>query len=52
MTWKGVILKESLEEKSLLELVKIVEIKKEEYNVEMDDKNRKKIYDGIKRSLT
>jgi len=40
MTWKGVIPKESLEEESLLELVKIVGIKKDKYNIEVDDKNK------------
>ncbi|MDO8622921.1 MAG: hypothetical protein Q7R52_01640 [archaeon] len=40
MVWQGVILKESLEDLSLLELVKIVETKKERYNIEVEDNEK------------
>lgn len=50
MTWKGVILKESLDEQSLLELVEIVETKRDRYNIEVDDKNKEEfVQKAIKR---
>ena len=51
MTWRGVILKESLEEKSLLELVKIVEIKKDRYSIEVDDKNKEEFVQKAIKSI-
>ena len=51
MVWKGVILKESLEEKSLLELIRIVEIKKDRYNIEVEDKNKEEFVQKVIKSI-
>lgn len=40
MVWKGIILKESLEGESLLELVEIVGVKKKRYSIKVSDKNK------------
>jgi hypothetical protein len=37
MVWKGVILKGSLEEESILKLISIVEVKKDRYNFEVKE---------------
>lgn len=51
MVWKGIIIKESLEIKSLLKLVRIVEIKKDRYNVEVDDKNKDEFVQKASKSI-
>jgi hypothetical protein len=51
MAWQGVILRESLEEKSLLKLVKIVETKKDRYNIEVDDKNKEEFVQKAIKSI-
>jgi len=40
MTWKGVILKESLEDESILELTNIIETKEDRYNIEIEDSKK------------
>lgn len=40
MVWKGVILKESLEDESLLELTNIVETKEDRYNIKVEDNKK------------
>ncbi len=40
MSWKGVILKESLEDYSILELIEIVETKEDRYNIEVEDNKK------------
>ncbi|MDO8622619.1 MAG: hypothetical protein Q7R52_00060 [archaeon] len=51
MVWLGVILKESLEDLSLLELVKIVETKKERYNIEVEDNEKDEFVQKAIRSV-
>ncbi|MBU1136135.1 MAG: hypothetical protein KJ559_01350 [Nanoarchaeota archaeon] len=51
MAWKGVILKNSLEEKSLLELVKVIEIKNDRYYIEVDDKNKEEFVQKACKSI-
>jgi len=51
MAWRGVILKKSLEKKSLLKLIKIVEIKKDRYNIEVDDKNKEEFVQKAIKSI-
>jgi hypothetical protein len=40
MTWQGVILKKSLGDESLLELTRIVETKKDRYNIVVEDSKK------------
>jgi len=61
MVWQGVVLEESLEDKSLLELVKIVGTKKEKleeedrvmtfHNVEVDDSKKQEYLDKAVHSI-
>ena len=51
MTWKGIILKESLEDNSLLDLAEIIETKKSKLKIEVKDNKKEEFVQKAIKSI-